>query len=161
MTPGERIELKSTQVLEPTGLAYLSLQLHRQLTIALPLTSVQETLVVAATRLTLMPNVQPYLMGLLEHRSQVFWVLDLLQLLGFDPIDAASLDYPLAILRYPQGLLGLAVDRIGRVIRLPEEAIASPLTEPLPAAMVPYLRGVVRQTPPLYVLDLDALVAIA
>ena len=77
------IELQEEQSQAIAGLPYLSLQLSPEVKVAVQLKFVRETLVLTTNRFTQMPNVHPCLMGLVEHRSNVFWVLDLPQLLGF------------------------------------------------------------------------------
>ena len=158
------IELREEQAQAIAGLPYLSLQLGRDITAAVPLKNVRETLVLASDRFTQMPNVHPCLMGLIEHRSNVFWVLDLPQLLGFTGIDSSAIEMHIAVLQIGGLFLGLGVYRIGRVIRFAETEIVSPQDSPMtkiPAEIVPFLRGWLTQSegshPNLYVLDAEAI----
>jgi positive phototaxis protein PixI len=158
------IELREEQSQAIAGLPYLSLQLERDVTVAVQLKNVRETLVLAAERFTQMPNVHHCLMGLVEHRSKVFWVLDLPQLLGFTPLQANAMETHLAILQIGGSFLGLAVYRIGQVIRFSETDIISP--QELPKTKTPieigaFLRGWINQGESdrdfLYVLDAEAI----
>ncbi len=158
------IELREEQSQAIAGLPYLSLQLSRDVTVAVELKYVRETFVLASDRFTQMPNVHPCLMGLVEHRSNIFWVLDLPQLLGFAPIDSTAIETHIAILRIDDAFLGLAVYRIGRVVRFTENEIVSPLELPktkIALESVPFLRGCVAQSEAsneyLYVLDAEAI----
>ncbi|MCY7331921.1 MAG: CheW domain-containing protein [Pseudanabaena sp. CAN_BIN31] len=158
------IELREEQSQAIAGLPYLSLQLERDLTVAVPLKNVRETLVLASDRFTQMPNVHPCLMGLVEHRSNVFWVLDLPQLLGFTPLEANAIETHIAILQIGDAFLGLGIYRTGRVIRFAETEIRSPQDSPMtkiPVEIVPFLRGWLTQPegthPNLYVLDAEAI----
>jgi len=158
------IELREEQSQAIAGLPYLSLQLDRDVTVAVQLKYTRETLVLSTERLTQMPNVHPCLMGLIEHRSNVFWVLDLPQLLGFTPIDATAIDLHIAILQIGGAFLGLGVARIGRVLRFTEPEIVSPIQLPqikLPRETMPFLRGWIAQpqglTNNLYLLDAEAI----
>jgi positive phototaxis protein PixI len=157
------IELLETEVKEVVGLPYLCLQLESTVTVAVPLRFIQETLVMFADRFTQMPNVNPCLMGLVEHRSSIFWVFDLPQLLGFTSIDSTAVEYPLAILQTREGLLGMAVRSIGRIVRFADDLIRSPEGADLPIAVVPFLRGWVAESDvvgadgAVYVLDTEAI----
>jgi positive phototaxis protein PixI len=158
------IELQEEQAQAIAGLPYLSLQLGPDVTVAVQLKFVRETLVLATDRFTQMPNVHPCLMGLVEHRSNVFWVLDLPQLLGFTPIDSTAIETHIAILQIGGTFIGLGVYRVGRVVRLAEPEIVLPRESPnvkTPSELVPFLRGWVIQSEVLndnlYVLDTEAI----
>ncbi|GBO53194.1 CheW protein [Pseudanabaena sp. lw0831] len=158
------IELQEEKTQAIAGLPYLSLQLGLNVTVAVQLKFARETLVLATDRFTQMPNVHPCLMGLVEHRSNVFWVLDLPQLLGFTPIDSTAIEIHIAILQIGGAFIGLGVYRVGRVVRFTEPEIVSPLELPkakTPIELVPFLRGWVIQSEDvngnLYVLDPEAI----
>ena len=158
------IELQEENIQTIAGLPYLSLQLDRDVTVAVQLKFVRETLVLASDRFTQMPNVHPCLMGLVEHRSNVFWVLDLPQLLGFTPLDSTAIETHIAVLQIGNEFLGLGIYRIGRVIRFAETDIVSPQDLPqtkTPVETVPFLHGWLIQSEGinqnLYVLDAEAI----
>jgi twitching motility protein PilI len=158
------IELREEQSRAIAGLPYLSLLLDREVTVAVQLKYTKETLVLSTERLTQMPNVHPCLMGLIEHRSNVFWVLDLPKLLGFTATDSTAIDLHIAILQIGGAFLGLSVDRIGRVLRFTEPEIVSPIQLPqikLPNETMPFLRGWIAQpqgmSNNLYLLDAEAI----
>ena len=158
------IELREEKSQAIAGLPYLSLQVERNINVALQLKFVRETLTLASDRFTQMPNVHSCLIGLVEHRSNVFWVLDLPQLLGFESLDSTSVDKHMAVLQVADMFLGLAVSSISRVIRFTETDIVSPLGLPntkAPLQTVPFLKGCF--FPPdtndncIYVLDAEAI----
>ena len=158
------IELREEQSQAIAGLPYLSLQLEPDVKVAVQLKFVRETLVLTTDRFTQMPNVHPCLMGLVEHRSNVFWVLDLPQLLGFTPIDSTAIETHITVLQIGGAFIGLGVYRVGRVMRFTETEIVSPRESPnvrTPIALVPFLRGWVIQSAAvndnLYVLDTEAI----
>jgi twitching motility protein PilI len=158
------IELREEQAQAIAGLPHLSLEIGRDISVALQLKFVRETLVLSSDRFTQMPNVHPCLMGLIEHRSNVFWVLDLPQLLGFTGIDSSAIETHIAVLQIGSAFLGLGIYRIGRVIRFAETEIVSPQDSPMtkiPAEIVPFLRGWLSQSDGtnqnLYVLDAEAI----
>ncbi|WP_103667233.1 chemotaxis protein CheW [Pseudanabaena sp. BC1403] len=158
------IELQEERTQAIAGLPHLSLQIERNVIVAVQLKYVRETLVLDADRFTQMPNVNACLMGLVEHRSNVFWVLDLPQALGFAPLDSTSIATHIAILQIGGAFLGLGVYRIGRVLRFAETEIVSPLEFPqtnIPIESVPFLRGCLLNAEGanknLYVLDAEAI----
>jgi positive phototaxis protein PixI len=63
------IELQEEETQASAGLPYLTLQLDQEVTVAVQLKFVRETLVLTTNRFMQMPNVHPCLMGLVEHRS--------------------------------------------------------------------------------------------
>jgi len=163
------IELREEQPLAIAELPYLSLQLNRDVTVAVQLKFVRETLVMPSDRFTQMPNGHHCLMGLIEHRSNVFWILDLPQLLGFPPIDdSTAIETHICVLQIGDTFLGLGAYRIGRVVRFSEPEILSPheLTKELtkvktPDEIMPFLHGWIAQPKDfdhsLYVLDAQAI----
>lgn len=168
------IELREEQPLAIAELPYLSLQLNRDVTVAVQLKFVRETLVMPSDRFTQMPNVHHCLMGLIEHRSNVFWILDLPQLLGFPPLDSTAIETHICVLQIGDTFLGLGAYRIGRVVRFPETEILSPheltkeLTQKLtkvktPDEIIPFLHGWIAQPKDfdcsLYVVDAQAIVS--
>ncbi|MBD2148803.1 chemotaxis protein CheW [Pseudanabaena sp. FACHB-1277] len=160
------IELQEDQPRTSLGLTYLTLQLGQNLDMAVPLDSIQETIIVSSERFTQMPNTHPCLIGLIEHRSNVFWVLDLPQLLGFTAIDPTALETHVAILQIGASFIGLAVYRIGQVMRFAENRILSPqdLSETnIPNEARKFLSGWLirpdKGMPRLYLLNTDAIVS--
>jgi twitching motility protein PilI len=157
------VELLEEQTQAIAGLPYLSLSLNRDVIVAVQLKFVRETLVLDSGRFTQMPNVHSALMGLIEHRSNIFWVLDLPQFLGFAPLDSTAIETPIAILKIRDAFLGLGVHQIGRVFRFNEADIVSPqeVSKPkIPIEIVPFLRGWVAQKESnLYVLDAEAIIS--
>ncbi len=158
------IELQENKIRAIAGLPYLSLQVGSNDTAALELKNVRETIVLASDRFMQMPNVHPCLMGLVEHRSNIFWVLDLPQLLGFAPLDLTAIETHIAVLQIGGAFLGLGVYRIGRVLRIAETDIVSPLELPktkISLEIVPFLRGWLVQhemaSEHLYLLDSEAI----
>jgi twitching motility protein PilI len=157
------IELQEDQSLVVAGLPYLSLLLDSEITVAIELKSIRETLVLASERFTQMPNVHPCLIGLAEHRSHVFWVLDLPQLLGLTPIDFTAIETHVAILQIADMFLGLGVYRIGRVQRIAETDIATFSNQDLPASAMPFIQGFVTDRTEgsekkLYMLNTNAII---
>lgn len=141
------------------GNAYLKLQLDRQTVAALPMDYTQEVLVVSARRLTPIPNMPACVLGLLNQRSKIFWVVDLPQLLQLSVLDTYVQQYNIAIVRSREIPLGLAVQQVKGVMRFNADAIHSPVGT-VPDNLIPYLQGCIsQQTDSVLVLDPVAIVS--
>ncbi len=137
---------------------YLQLQLETETLAVVPMQNTQEVLTVASRRITVMPNMPHYILGLLNQRSRVIWVVDLSQMLGKQGIDRNLQQYQMAIIRVGNLPLGLVVPRIIGVTRLLIETIQSPLGN-VASGLVPYLQGCCLQKDKvLLVLDAEAII---
>ncbi|BCX12747.1 MAG: hypothetical protein KatS3mg067_1685 [Thermosynechococcus sp.] len=122
------------------GAPYLRLLVHEQCTALLPMTEIQQVLVLLPQQLTAIPNMPAMVMGLLNFRNRIVWVLDLAQLLNLEPLPLERSLVTIALLQTPKGDLGLALRQVRGIVRLPQEAIQSPVGT-VNAALVPYLKG--------------------
>lgn len=131
----------SSRAQRRTGDPYLRLQLTPDTTAVLATDDTQEVLVVPGYKLTVMPNMPEVVLGLLNHRNRVIWVIDLPLLLGLPALELDVTQLTVAIIR-PAGEkpLGLAVRQIRGLVRLETEAIQSPVGT-VAAGLIPYLRG--------------------
>jgi positive phototaxis protein PixI len=140
------------------GDPFLKVQLTSQQSAVLPMAQAQEAIAIPASRVTPMPNMPACVLGLLNHKSRVIWVVNLPQMLGLESQSLNVQQYNLAIIRSGKTPLGLVVPEIRGVVRLEADAIQSIEGEVLPE-QVPYLRGCFIQSQEmLWVLDADAIV---
>ncbi|MDX2228145.1 MAG: chemotaxis protein CheW [Leptolyngbyaceae cyanobacterium bins.349] len=107
----------------PPGDPYLRFQLAEGVTAVLPMQQVQEVHRLPVHRLTPLPNLPGCVLGLINRRSQVLWVVDLAHLLDITYLGANQQQYHLAIIRSGQLMLALAVAHIHGSFWLPPEAI--------------------------------------
>lgn len=107
------------------GDSYLKFQLTSQTPAILAMEYIQEVLVVPAARITLMPNVPECVLGLLNRRNRVLWVIDLAQMLKLQPPEINPQQYNVVIIRVGQLPLGLIVYEISGVARFKTEDIQS------------------------------------
>lgn len=150
-------ELVLAQSQKESGEAYLKLQLNDRQHAILPIQFSQQVLVVPANRLTHMPNMPSCMLGLLNQRSRVFWVADLPQMLGLNPIPADVHLYNIAIIQVQKAALALAVQAIKGVRKFNPESIESPIGA-VASEIVPYLRGCIPEDGEmLLVLDPEAI----
>lgn len=140
------------------GDPYLKVKLALQQSAVLPMAQAQEAIAIPASRVTPMPNMPACVLGLLNHKSRVIWVVNLPQMLGLESQNLNVQQYNVAIIRSGKTPLGLIVPEIRGVVRLETDAIVSIEGEVLPE-QVPYLRGCLIQSQEmLWVLDADAIV---
>lgn len=137
--------------------SYLRLELSQNIAAALPMKQAQEVLSLKRDRITVMPNMPDCVLGLINQRSRIFWVVDLCQLLELQPIERSLQQYNLAIVRTKEAALGLIVPVVKGVTRLAIEDIQSPVGNVSPG-LVPYLQGCFLQEKNiLLVLDAEAI----
>lgn len=142
-----------------SGSAYLKIQLDRDTPAILPMDYAQEVVVIPAKRITPMPNMPACVLGLLNQRSRVFWVVDLPQLLDLSPLETKYIQqFNIAVVRVENVPLGLAVQQVKGLMRFPCERIQSSLGT-VPSHLRPYLQGCVPQSGEvMLVLDPQAIV---
>ncbi|EHJ14247.1 hypothetical protein CWATWH0003_1080 [Crocosphaera watsonii WH 0003] len=139
------------------GDPYLHLQIDHQTQILLPTLTTQEVLITDANRLTIMPNMPPYFLGLLNQRSRIFWIIDLGKFLALSPLKPDAQQYSIAIIRAGKKAIGLAVEKVLGVTRFPAEKIQSPIGA-VKASLIPYLKGCITQEKQiLLILDPEAI----
>jgi positive phototaxis protein PixI len=142
---------------QKVGDAYLKFRLDLQTPAVLLMKQVQEVLVLPANRLTPMPNMPPCVMGLMNRRSRILWVVDLPQMLGLPFSHSYTQQYNLVILRAGTIALGALVQRVEGMVWLPQEQVMPP-TNHVPPHLVSYLRGCILQDREiLLVLDAEAI----
>ena len=139
------------------GDAYLKFQFGKHSSAVLPMSQAQEVFVLPVTRLTAMPNMPPYVMGLLNRRSKVLWVIDLALMLGLSGTPTNVQHYNSVIINSGSVSLLLIVEAVEGVVRLTPESIQPPLGQ-VSSDLVPYLRGcVLIEKEILLVLDAEAI----
>lgn len=140
------------------GDAYLKFRLNSKTPAAFAMRLVQEALILPNRRLTPMPNMPAPMMGLMNRRSRVLWVIDLPQLLGLPALDYNIQQHTLILVQVGTVPLGLAVQQVEGMIRLQPQEVQPPLGQ-TSLALLPYLRGCALQshdTKPEMMLILDA-----
>ncbi|MGL5882321.1 chemotaxis protein CheW [Synechococcus elongatus] len=120
----------------------------------IPTVEAQEVVMVTHQQLTLMPNMPGTILGLLNHRNRVIWVIDLPQLLGLPMLMLDLRQYAVVVIQVAGQLLGLAIQQIEGLSRLNPSDIQSPVGS-VDASLVPFLRGCYLQDQEL-LLVLDA-----
>ncbi len=137
---------------------YLRFQLEQHTPAIIAVEYVQEVLIVPAGRLTPMPNMPKYVLGLLNRRNRVLWVIGLAQMLNLQAFDPDTKQYDMAIIRVGQVTLGLVVHAVKDVTRFTPDYIQS-VQGLVTSALAPYLHGcILQQKEILLVLNAEAIV---
>jgi twitching motility protein PilI len=140
------------------GDTYLKFQLGQQAPAVLSMSQAQEVVILPHGRLTPMPNMPAHVMGLMNRRSRVLWVIDLARMLGLPSVETNLQHYDVVIIRNGSTSLGVIVQAVEGVVRLTPSSIQSPTRDLLSSALVPYLRGcVLQEREILLVLDAEAI----
>ncbi|MEO0456078.1 MAG: chemotaxis protein CheW [Cyanobacteria bacterium P01_A01_bin.114] len=182
LAPADRLQQLLPELFEPTsapGEKFLRLSLAPDLTVALALSWVEESLLISTQLVTPIPNMPPSVLGLMSSKGQVFWAVNLAQLLKLPAVLAPSQSYEVVVIRAlptssdqmsddgfltqdtrRQLFLGLVVPKIRGTVRLSREEIVSPIDE-VEANLQPYLSGqVVVDDETILVLSAEAIGAI-
>jgi positive phototaxis protein PixI len=138
--PSQAILLDTSPVDKRAGEVYLHIQLDEETEAALPMKAIQEVVVAPMERITPLPNMPAYVIGLLNQRSRICWSIDLPQFLQLTPLSSDRPELSLVILHQDRHMLGLAFQQIFGTIRLAAEAIQSPIGAVSPG-IAPYLSG--------------------
>ncbi|MDJ0690363.1 MAG: chemotaxis protein CheW [Xenococcaceae cyanobacterium MO_188.B32] len=129
------------------GDAYIRFQLTSDMTALLSREQVQESLLVKAEKITPLPSMPESVIGIMSSRDRVFCVFDLAQLLTLPSRLIAPRQYQILVLQTtaePQIYIGLAVNRLQGIVRLPMQEIKSSL-DAFPSKIATFLCGVVQQ----------------
>lgn len=140
------------------GDGYIKFQLNQQTAAMLSMRHTQEAIIVPVESVTSMPNMPVCILGLMNWRSRIIWVVDLPRILNLESLDHRQRQYNVIVVRVESMLLGLVVQEIKGTAKFLPDEICSPVGQ-VASSLVPYLCGcVVQQQEILLVLDAQAIV---
>ncbi|MEM9136067.1 MAG: chemotaxis protein CheW [Cyanobacteria bacterium P01_F01_bin.42] len=148
-------------VQNPEGDLHLRFFLDSDTEFALPAMGIREVLSIASDQITPVPNVSPYLLGILNLRGQVVWVADISQFLGEPkPMSIDQGELSVIVIESGDVMLGLAVASIKGMEWLNAEHLRP--SEQTNDSLTPFLVGEWAETQdgetPLQLIDSDAIV---
>lgn len=126
------------------GDSYLQFQINQQTTAVLSVAHTQEAIIVPVESVTSMPNMPACILGLMNWRSRVIWVIDLPKMFNLEGLDHRLRKYNIIVIKVESKLLGLVVQEIKGTTKLMADDIHSPVGQ-VAASLVPYLCGCVEQ----------------
>ena len=137
--------------------SFLKFQLASSVVAMLPARTVQEAVVLPTRRVMAMPNMPAALLGLVNRRGRVFWVANLVRLLGLPVPERHSQQYNLVVVQGRQSPLALQVESIEGIVSFPPEAIHPPPNN-VSNLILPYLTGcVTHNNETIFILDVESL----
>ena len=151
----------NTEILTPkldqvVGDIYVKVQLDKYTSAILSMDYVQEVLIVPISRISPMPNMPHCILGSLNRRNRVLWVIDLAQVLNLS-LDTNAQQYHIVIILVNQVSLALVVQEVKGVIRLTPDCIQSSIKQAC-SDITDYIHGwVVQAQETLMVLNAEAI----
>ncbi|MBD2568428.1 chemotaxis protein CheW [Anabaena lutea] len=141
-----------------SGDSYLKFQLNQQTTAVLSVNHTQEAIIIPVESVTAMPNMPACILGLMNWRSRIIWVIDLPKMFNLECLDHRLRQYNIIVIKVESLLLGLVVQEIKGTTKLMSDDIHSPVGQ-VASSLVPYLCGCVDQKEEtLLVLDAQSIV---
>jgi purine-binding chemotaxis protein CheW len=145
----------------PEGELYLTFYLASGKPLALPAISIREVMQQPPSKITSMPNTSPLLLGTMNFRGQIIWVVDLGQFLGDSGLlNTDRPEIPIIAVELQDTLVGLAIEKLGATDWLKAENLAT--KESPVEAMDAFIQGIwqiatesIDET--LYLLNLNAI----
>jgi twitching motility protein PilI len=132
---------------------YIKFQLNQQTGAVLSIAHTQEVIVVPVTSVTAIPNMPACILGLMNWRSHIIWVVDLPKMFNLECLDHRLYQYNIIVIQIESMILGLVVQEIKGTTKFIVDDVRSPIGQ-VASSLVPYLCGcVVQQEQILLVLD--------
>ena len=125
------------------GTGYLRVSLFDEVSVLLPLTQVQEVIALPSHRLSALPNLPAPILGLMNRRSQVLWLVDLVYLLGMGRLELDALTHNVVVLKVGNVSVGVAVKAIEGMASITQDAFV-PVPPQVPPSALPYLKSCAR-----------------
>lgn len=156
-TPAAKVQEILPQLFKASltpGEPYIQFQLTEEITALFPLERVHESIIVEATEISLMPSMHESVMGIMNSRNHVFYIVNLSQLLMLNTTTISSRQYQIIVVRVSpnktssessvkgDSFLGFAVNQLQGIFRLTQEDLQPPSGD-FPSSLNPYLRGAV------------------
>jgi twitching motility protein PilI len=138
------LTLQSNHTQRLLGEPHLRFQIAPDTTAVLPMQQVQEVLALPVQRLTPLPNLPERILGLMNRRSRVLWVVDLAHLLEIPGFERDRRHYDLVLLRIDTIGFAVAVQQIGGIVWLTADQRQPPPQHVSPQ-LQPFLSGCVLQ----------------
>jgi len=120
---------------------YLRFYLSSPEEFALPLISIKEVIEVTPNQIIPIPNTSPLVLGVVNWRSRLIWVVDLGKFMGeMIPLNLERRSQVSVITtEYEDAIIGLAVDHICATFWLDMESVVAPTD--VPDDIVPFVHG--------------------
>jgi twitching motility protein PilI len=137
---------------------YLKLEIAPQVPAVVPMSVVREVIQLPLKRLTPIPHMPPYALGLMYRHAQVLWAIDLARFLSLGTLDPRVYDQTFVVLRVGAISFAIGVHQVQGTTWLLTEEIQPAMRYTNPA-ITPYLNGcTLKDQEVLLVIDIEAIV---
>ena len=135
------------------GKPYLRFQIEPQNQAVFPMKYAQEVLTIPRQGVTSIPNMSSHIIGLVNRRNLIYWLLDLSLMLGLNCSCKGVREYNIVFVKINKVSVGLVVQKIKGITRINSKQIQSPI-DSISSQTIPYLDGCIVDDEKLtYVLD--------
>lgn len=109
---------------------YFVVELKQKQKIGIPLDMVGEVIAVNCGEICPVPGVKSSLLGVINHRGKLLWLLDLTSLLGIiDQTQKKVTNLTILVTKFQEKQFGLVVTRLKEIINISEEEELNKLTD--------------------------------
>ena len=143
------IQLSVTQPQKKLGDGYLRFKLNKSTTAVLLVQFTQEVVVLPNDAITSIPNTSELLLGLMNWRNRIIWVVDLPRIFGFESNISPMGQCNIIMTRHGAETIGLMVPEIKGTVRLNSDNI-QPADNQVAPHIIPYLKGCIWQEDELH-----------
>jgi len=134
------IQLSVAQPQKSLGDGYLQFKLNHSTTAVLLVQFTQEVLVLPNDSITSVPNISELILGLMNWRNRIIWVVDLSRMFGFESNISSMGQCNIIVVRYGVEIIGFMVPEIKGTVRFNSENIKAAENQ-VSLHMIPYLKG--------------------
>lgn len=131
-----------TQTQTTLGDGYLQFQLNQNITGALLIKYTQEVVVLPFESVTSIPNTSELILGLINWRNRIIWVVDLPRMFGLESHIYPKRQCNIIVIRHQVETIGLMIPEINGTVRFNSDTMQSAHNQVAPH-IVPYLKGCV------------------
>ncbi len=125
------------------GDGYLQFKLDRSTTAVLEVNFTEEVAVLPSGAITSIPNTSELILGLMNWRNRIIWVVNLPKMLGFESQFDRKRQYNIIVIRHEAETIGLMVPEIKGTVRFDSGNIQPAQNQA--RDLVPYLNGCINR----------------
>lgn len=122
------------------GDGYLQFKLNHSTTAILLVQFTQEVVILPHDSITSVPNISELILGLMNWRNRIIWVVDLSRMFGFNSNISSVGQCNIIVVRHGVETIGLMVPEIKGTVRFNPEMIQDADNQ-VPLHIIPYLTG--------------------
>lgn len=100
------------------GKSYLKVSLTSDVQIAIAMVDIVQVLMISSEKITFLPNLPSYVIGLFNQRNRVFWLIQLSSLFKLKLENNHVKNYEIVIIKADDISLALVVEKVNSMIRL-------------------------------------------